>query len=270
MPLPPQSPQPTLPPPPPGAQAARQRDRLRVLAIAAGVLTAAVVAICAATGVMTSGTSPADNTASLGLIAGQDENDAPAPGTDKTEAGAGRSSTSGVRTGGEQSGQPGAQVGAEGAPTEAGAPKGGSGAGADAGGPATSEPETGTSEAGEPDAGTAKPGKTQPGETPPSTPQSGQTQPSTSQAPPTPVAKRKAHPFPALANLIGRAAPGLQAEQLNTLAYAKGDLVPVVCQQEGPKAYGTTIWDRTADGLWVSDAYVQTGAPGFAPGVPRC
>ncbi|WP_281361966.1 hypothetical protein [Nakamurella aerolata] len=43
-----------------------------------------------------------------------------------------------------------------------------------------------------------------------------------------------------------------------------------MCQQKGPAAYGTDIWDRTADGLWVSDAYLQTGAPGFAPGVPRC
>lgn len=242
-----------------------------MLAIAAGVLTAAVVAVCAATGVMTSGTGPADNTSSLGLIAGQDEKDAPAPG--KTEAGAG---TSGVRTGteGEQTGK--------------------AGAGAEAGGPAISEPDTASPQTGDPEAGntdsgntepgntergTTDPGNAEPGATEPRTTKSGTTEAGRTegnsesgetQAPPTPVAKLKAHPFPALANLIGRSAPGLQAEQLNTLAYAKGDMVPVVCQQEGPKAYGTTIWDRTADGLWVSDAYVQTGAPGFAPGIPRC
>ena len=34
--------------------------------------------------------------------------------------------------------------------------------------------------------------------------------------------------------------------------YLAGSTVYVVCQQRGEMAYGSTIWDKTTDGLWVT------------------
>jgi cell wall-associated NlpC family hydrolase len=53
-------------------------------------------------------------------------------------------------------------------------------------------------------------------------------------------------------------------------AYRAGQQVPVVCQATGTLAYGSTIWDKTDDGMWVPDAYVRTGFSGFVPGMERC
>ncbi len=52
--------------------------------------------------------------------------------------------------------------------------------------------------------------------------------------------------------------------------YRKGDMVTLICQDSGPEAYGSTIWDLTVDNVWVPDAYVKTGSDGWAAGVPRC
>jgi cell wall-associated NlpC family hydrolase len=78
------------------------------------------------------------------------------------------------------------------------------------------------------------------------------------------------HNFPATADLDGRNAPSLSAAVLEVNQYLDGSQVPVVCQATGGSAYGSTIWDKTADGVWVSDVYVDTGASGFASGVPQC
>ncbi|NNG35336.1 hypothetical protein [Nakamurella aerolata] len=78
------------------------------------------------------------------------------------------------------------------------------------------------------------------------------------------------HYFPAKADLNGRAGTSLNAQTLVEDAYRMGDNVPVVCQATGETAYGSTIWDKTADGYYVADAYVKTGTDGFADGVPRC
>ncbi|MEV6211194.1 hypothetical protein [Kitasatospora sp. NPDC051914] len=53
-------------------------------------------------------------------------------------------------------------------------------------------------------------------------------------------------------------------------AYLKGESVPVVRQATGGSAYGSTIWDKTADGLWGTDVYVKTGYSGFNPNLPKC
>jgi cell wall-associated NlpC family hydrolase len=78
------------------------------------------------------------------------------------------------------------------------------------------------------------------------------------------------HYFPATTDLNGRNAPDLSATVLQVNQYRNGGQVPVVCQATGGNAYGSTIWDKTVDGVWVPDFYVKTGASGFAPGVPRC
>ncbi len=78
------------------------------------------------------------------------------------------------------------------------------------------------------------------------------------------------HHFPATADLNGRNAPTLSAATVKVNAYRSGEQVPVVCQATGGSAYGSTVWDKTQDGLWVADAYIKTGFTGFATGVPRC
>lgn len=42
--------------------------------------------------------------------------------------------------------------------------------------------------------------------------------------------------------------------------YPAGSTVDVVCQGFGPSYGGSTIWDLTTEGLWVADAYVETGS----------
>jgi hypothetical protein len=78
-----------------------------------------------------------------------------------------------------------------------------------------------------------------------------------------------AHAFPAKATLDGR-----NTKDLNDHAYpdkyAQGSMVDIVCQDTGPAAYGSSIWDYTTDGLWVTDAYIKTGSDGFVPTLPRC
>lgn len=81
---------------------------------------------------------------------------------------------------------------------------------------------------------------------------------------------RDIHSFPAMTNLAGRVSPSLSAYNAVPNAYLNGEKVPVVCQASGGSAYGSTIWDFTADNLWVTDYYVNTGSNTWASGVPRC
>ena len=76
--------------------------------------------------------------------------------------------------------------------------------------------------------------------------------------------------FPATADLNGRAGPSLGARLVEENMYRSGDWVTVVCQTTGDAAYGSTIWDKTDDNVYVPDAYVKTGSTGFATGVARC
>lgn len=82
--------------------------------------------------------------------------------------------------------------------------------------------------------------------------------------------KVTAHYFVATDNLNTRAGKSLNAKVVTADKYKKGQKVPVVCQDPGEYAYGSSIWDKTTDGAWVTDVYVKTGHTGFAPGVPRC
>ncbi|GAA1364377.1 hypothetical protein GCM10009661_14020 [Catellatospora chokoriensis] len=51
--------------------------------------------------------------------------------------------------------------------------------------------------------------------------------------------------------------------------YAEGTFITVMCQAYGEANYGgSTIWDKTSDGLWVADFYVRTGSSGIV--MSRC
>ncbi|MEV0272118.1 NlpC/P60 family protein [Hamadaea sp. NPDC050747] len=77
--------------------------------------------------------------------------------------------------------------------------------------------------------------------------------------------------YPATADLNGRAGPSLTARVVEENMYRKGEKVVVVCQIAGSVAYGSAIWDKTDDGVYVPDAYVKTGVEkNFAPGIARC
>jgi len=53
--------------------------------------------------------------------------------------------------------------------------------------------------------------------------------------------------------------------------YRRGDTVEVTCQAFGGPAYhGSSLWDRTTEGLWVPDYFVRTGSNGPVPGLPLC
>jgi hypothetical protein len=81
---------------------------------------------------------------------------------------------------------------------------------------------------------------------------------------------KDAHSYAATTTLNARNAPNLSATVVHENAYRTGVMVPVVCQATGGAAYGSSIWDKTADGTWVPDAYVKTGYTGFSPDLPRC
>jgi cell wall-associated NlpC family hydrolase len=81
---------------------------------------------------------------------------------------------------------------------------------------------------------------------------------------------RDAKDFLAESDLNGRNAPSLSATVVQDNQYRSGDYVPVVCQATGGLAYGSSIWDKTMDGVWVTDAYVKTGYTGFDPNLPKC
>ncbi len=67
---------------------------------------------------------------------------------------------------------------------------------------------------------------------------------------------------------------GRTAKDLNNHAYPNkypaGSAITLVCQDSGPNAYGSTVWDKTADALWIPDYYVKTGYSGFSPAISRC
>jgi GH24 family phage-related lysozyme (muramidase) len=53
--------------------------------------------------------------------------------------------------------------------------------------------------------------------------------------------------------------------------YPRGSSVQVVCQAlGGPTYHGSSLWDRTVEGLWVPDHFLRTGTAGWVTGLPRC
>jgi hypothetical protein len=52
---------------------------------------------------------------------------------------------------------------------------------------------------------------------------------------------------------------------------ATGTAVQVACQTRGSSVLGSTVWDRLANGNYVTDYYVDTPAfNAFSPGIPVC
>jgi GH24 family phage-related lysozyme (muramidase) len=76
--------------------------------------------------------------------------------------------------------------------------------------------------------------------------------------------------YPVTATLDGRTTKSMSNHAVPN-KYPNGSQVTVVCQASGPETYhGSTVWDLTDDGLWITDYYVSTGYSGFSPDLPRC
>jgi archaellum component FlaF (FlaF/FlaG flagellin family) len=70
-------------------------------------------------------------------------------------------------------------------------------------------------------------------------------------------------------NLNGRTAPKTSAPVTKT--YAPGSTVPVVCQSPGAKVDSTSVWNKLADGNYVSDYYVSTPSKTtYSAPLPHC
>lgn len=52
--------------------------------------------------------------------------------------------------------------------------------------------------------------------------------------------------------------------------YRPGARVSVVCQARGQKIGPSRVWNRLANGAWVTDRYLSTPSPGFSRAIPRC
>ena len=53
--------------------------------------------------------------------------------------------------------------------------------------------------------------------------------------------------------------------------YPRGSRVQITCQAVGgPTYHGSSLWDRTVEGLWVPDYFLRTGTNGWVTGLPRC
>jgi hypothetical protein len=76
--------------------------------------------------------------------------------------------------------------------------------------------------------------------------------------------------YKASATLNGRSGPSLSAGVVKTDMYKAGQRITILCQTSGGAAYGSNIWDKTREGVYVADAYVKTGQDGFVPGMKRC
>lgn len=75
--------------------------------------------------------------------------------------------------------------------------------------------------------------------------------------------------FATTATLDGRTVKDL-ANHAYINKYPSGTSVTVKCQDSGPNAYGSTVWDLTTDDLWITDYFVRTGYSGFDPTLSRC
>jgi hypothetical protein len=78
-----------------------------------------------------------------------------------------------------------------------------------------------------------------------------------------------AYQVTSLIDLNGRSAPTTSAPVIKT--YAPGSTVPVACQSLGAKVGTTSVWDKLADGTYVSDYYVSTPSKTtYSPLMPLC
>jgi surface antigen len=75
--------------------------------------------------------------------------------------------------------------------------------------------------------------------------------------------------FHVTATLRQRGGPGTGFASVGVLAI--GAAVQVACQTRGGSVRGSSVWDRLANGAYVSDYYVDTPAfNAFSPGIPVC
>jgi uncharacterized protein YraI len=71
------------------------------------------------------------------------------------------------------------------------------------------------------------------------------------------------------ADLNGRSGPSTAASLVRT--YPPGSTVPVVCQTTGVRVGTTSVWNKLADGNYVSDFYVSTPSTStYSAPLPRC
>ena len=74
--------------------------------------------------------------------------------------------------------------------------------------------------------------------------------------------------YPTETDLDGRNTKLISAAAVKV--YPSGSTINIACQAYGEWAYGSYIWDKTSDGLWVTDFYVKTGTSGSISNMPRC
>nr|WP_240982836.1 hypothetical protein [Streptomyces sp. S3(2020)] len=78
------------------------------------------------------------------------------------------------------------------------------------------------------------------------------------------------YPIVGTSNVNARTGPGTSYQIIKT--YSPGTTVSIVCQRPGETITGplgtSDIWDKTADGVYVSDTYVKTGSDGYV--AQRC
>jgi uncharacterized protein YraI len=71
-------------------------------------------------------------------------------------------------------------------------------------------------------------------------------------------------------SLVARKGPGTSYAKAGT-ALPRGGLAPVMCQTRGSKVGTTYVWDRLADGRWVTDYYISNRSnTTWSHPVPRC
>lgn len=86
----------------------------------------------------------------------------------------------------------------------------------------------------------------------------------------TPVATL-AYPYTVTSSTALNARTGPSASYPITRSHAPRAGLKVVCQTPGQKVGGTTVWNKLADGSYVSDRYVSTpSATGYSSPLPRC
>ncbi|AZP23463.1 hypothetical protein EJC51_27615 [Streptomyces aquilus] len=73
------------------------------------------------------------------------------------------------------------------------------------------------------------------------------------------------YPVVGTSDVNARSGPGTSYQIIKT--YKPGQNLTLVCQTPGETITGplgtSNIWDKTADGVYVSDTYVKTGSDGY-------
>ncbi|MFF4270027.1 hypothetical protein [Streptomyces sp. NPDC001536] len=79
------------------------------------------------------------------------------------------------------------------------------------------------------------------------------------------VASAASYPIVGTSNVNARSGPGTSYQIIKT--YKPGTNISIVCQTPGETITGplgtSNIWDKTSDGVFVSDTYVKTGSDGY-------